>query len=164
MELVIKKPETEEEILGRAEVHRKTWQAAYRGLIPDSFLFDPAFGERCERIARRQTEGILIAKDGERVIGLAGFGRSREEDRPGDGEIFGLYVLPEYWGRGVGYALMNEAALRLDVCAGITLWVLEGNERAIRFYERYGFRFDGREQTIMVGEPRTELRMRLRKS
>jgi len=37
--------------------------------------------------------------------------------------------------------------------------VLKGNDRAIKFYERYGFRFDGTEQEIMLGTPNTELRM-----
>ena len=41
----------------------------------------------------------------------------------------------------------------------IALWVLDGNERAIRFYERYGFRFDGAEKTIRLGEERTVKRM-----
>jgi len=39
------------------------------------------------------------------------------------------------------------------------VWVLKGNERAIRFYERYGFRFDGTEQEIKLGTSNTELRM-----
>lgn len=33
------------------------------------------------------------------------------------------------------------------------------NERAIKFYEKYGFRFDSTEQEIKLGTPNTELRI-----
>ena len=51
------------------------------------------------------------------------------------------YVRAAYWGTGVGYALF-EIAIG-DRAA--YLWVLAGNERAIGFYERQGFRLDGTE-------------------
>ena len=41
----------------------------------------------------------------------------------------------------------------------IAVWVLKGNDKAIRFYERYGFRFDGTESEIELGTPNTEIRM-----
>ena len=61
--------------------------------------------------------------------------------------------------QGLGYALMNAAVEKLSAYEKIAVWVLKGNERAIRFYERYGFRFDGTEAEIMLGTPNTELRM-----
>ena len=48
---------------------------------------------------------------------------------------------PAWWGTGVGYVLFEEAVG--DRAA--YLWVLAGNDRAIRFYERQGFRLDGTE-------------------
>lgn len=54
---------------------------------------------------------------------------------------------------------MNAAFEKLKEYKRIALWVLKGNERAIRFYERYGFRFDGTAETIHLGTPNTELRM-----
>ena len=55
--------------------------------------------------------------------------------------------------------LMNAAFEKLAAYKHIAVWVLKGNERAIKFYERYGFRFDGTEQEIKLGTPNTELRM-----
>ena len=144
---------------GKAAVHWKTWQAAYAGLVPDSYLFDPAFPSRCEKIALAIREGTLLAKDGDRVVGFAAFGPYRGDDLTDTAELDALYVLPEYWGRGIGYALMNAAAGKLADRPKIALWVLDGNARAIRFYERYGFRFDGAEMSIRLGEPRTLHRM-----
>ena len=69
------------------------------------------------------------------------------------------YVLADYYGRKVGYALMNAAFEKLSAYSKIAVWVLKGNERAIRFYERYGFKFDGMEHEIMLGTPNIELRM-----
>ena len=57
------------------------------------------------------------------------------------------------------YELMNAAFERLAEYPKVAVWVLKGNDRAIRFYERYGFRFDGAEAEIMLGSPNTELRM-----
>ena len=54
---------------------------------------------------------------------------------------------------------MNAAFEKLAAYKQIAVWVLKGNERAIRFYERYGFRFDNAEQEINLGTPNTELRM-----
>ena len=68
-------------------------------------------------------------------------------------------MLADYHGQKVGYELMNAAINKLSDYKKIAVWVLKGNERAIKFYERYGFRFDGTEQEIMLGTPNTELRM-----
>ena len=42
------------------------------------------------------------------------------------------------------------------------VWVLTGNERALRFYKRCGFEFDGQKKEIELGTPATEARMILR--
>ena len=54
---------------------------------------------------------------------------------------------------------MRAALARLSGYARAAVWVLKGNERAIRFYERYGFRFDGTQAQLMLGTPAVELRM-----
>ena len=75
------------------------------------------------------------------------------------GEIFALYVLQEYHGKKVGYELMNAAFKKLSNFKNIVVWVLKGNEKAIRFYERYGFHLDGEEKEIILCSPRKEIRM-----
>ena len=51
---------------------------------------------------------------------------------------------------------MNAAMEQLRGYDQVALWVLKGNARALRFYERYGFRLDGTQAEIRIG---TELRM-----
>ena len=159
MDIVTKKLETEEEILGKAFVHWTTWHDAYRGIISDAYL-DRFTLEACERMARSWTEGIIIAKDGERVVGFVGFG-TRGEEAPNVGEIFAMYVLSEYYGKGVGRRLMDAALERLKEYPTVCLWVLKENRRAIRFYEKCGFAADGAEtfsETLAAAEIRMTLR------
>ena len=93
--------------------------------------------------ARQFPENTLVAKDREKVVGFAVYGPSRDEDHLNAGEVVAIYVLPEYYGRKIGYRLMNEAFSRLGEYDTVVLWVFERNERAIRFYHKYGFEFDG---------------------
>lgn len=54
---------------------------------------------------------------------------------------------------------METAFAQLRGYRRIMLWVLRGNERAIRFYERAGFTLDGEEKQVLIGTPNVELRM-----
>ncbi len=54
---------------------------------------------------------------------------------------------------------MNEAFSRLRDYNTIFIWVFENNERAIRFYQRYGFHFDGCKKLWKLGTPVSIVRM-----
>ena len=156
MSIEIKKMETDAEIRGKAYVHWKCWHEAYTGLISQSYL-DRFTLERCEAMAYKSRLRVLIAKDGERVVGFVGFG-NRGEEAPDVGEIFALYVLSDYYGTGVGRRLMEAGLERLQGYPQVCLWVLKGNGRAIRFYEKCGFRPDGAEM-LSSADGAPELRM-----
>ena len=102
MDIIIKPMETEDEIRGKAYVHWKSWQESYRGIVDDGYL-DRMTLAQTEEKAFRWRDNILVAKDGERVVGFVGYGPASGEE--GTGEIFALYVLEEYQRRGIGYAL-----------------------------------------------------------
>ncbi len=106
MKLQIKAIETEEELLGKAAVHYLGWQQAYTGLIQPEYLITE---ERALEVARDYREGTLIVKVGSRVAGFVRYGCYRGEDLQNAGEVYGLYILREYYGQEVGYALMNRA-------------------------------------------------------
>jgi ribosomal protein S18 acetylase RimI-like enzyme len=81
------------------------------------------------------------------VIGLVSICPTRddESDRDVVGEVSSIYVVPEGWGMGAGRRLM-AAAVRSLTEAGFsyaTLWVLDSNSRARRFYEAGSWRPDG---------------------
>ena len=154
----IKKMESEDEISGKAYVHYKSWQETYAGLIDAQYLAGMTL-QKFTAITKKNSDNILVAKDGEKVIGFVGYGSYRDHTLAEYGEIYGIYVLTEYHGTQVGYELMNAALDMLAEYQRIALWVLKGNDRAIRFYKRYGFRFDETEKQVLLGTPNTELRM-----
>jgi GNAT superfamily N-acetyltransferase len=76
-----------------------------------------------------------------------GCGRSRDRDLDpaATGELYALYVHPDAWGDGHG-SVLHEAAVKHLAANGFgsaVLWVLAGNRRGRRFYERHGWRTDG---------------------
>ena len=158
MNIVIKKMETDAEIKGKAYVHWKSWQEAYSGIVDQRYL-DSLTLDKCEKIAFRRTDNVIIAKDGDSVIGFVGFGKYRNDELENAGEVFAVYILSQYYGKGIGYRLMQAALSELADYSKIAVWVLKENTRAIRFYERCGYRFDGREQIIELGSPVVAARM-----
>lgn len=158
MNIVIKKMETDAEIKGKAYVHWKSWQEAYSGIVDQRYL-DSLTLDKCEKIAFRRTDNVIIAKDGDSVIGFVGFGKYRNDELENAGEVFAIYILSQYYGKGIGYRLMQTALSELADHSKIAVWVLKENTKAIRFYERCGYRFDGREQIIELGSPVVAARM-----
>ena len=142
---------TVEDARAIAEVHVASWRDTYRGLLPDRYLdrlsVDEREAQRREILEDPSGEwGTLVAEEDGRVIGFAAFGPSRDDDAPpGTGEIPAIYVAPEVVGTGVGRELFAEAnaAMREAGFTRATLWVLEVNDRARRFYERAGWTWDG---------------------
>jgi len=93
-------------------------------------------------VAMQQPSSLLLARKAGQVLGFVAFGASRDADAPaGRAEIWAIYVKPADWSTGVGRALLLRAmdCLFAEGYASISLWVIAGNERALRFYERAGF-------------------------
>ncbi len=156
--ICIKLAETDEELCGRGYVHCTAWQEAYRGIVCDRYL-DSMTVEATTARARQFPENTLIAKDNEKVVGFAVYGPSRDEDLLNAGEVVAIYVLSEYYDQKIGYRLLNEAISRLGEYNTVFVWVLEKNERAISFYHRYGFEFDGCKKEWTLGTPVSIVRM-----
>jgi len=151
----------EEETKGKAYVHCTAWKEAYRGLLNQGFLDARTLEFSEERALHAFRAGIstLLAKDGNVVVGFADYGPYRGDDIQGAGEVYAIYLLSDYYGQGVGTRLMNAALQSMPNYDKVVVWVLRGNERAIRFYERFGFRFDGESQTLDLGGEVMDLRM-----
>jgi GNAT superfamily N-acetyltransferase len=146
-----------------AEVHVRTWQAAYEHVFGAERLASIDTPERRGRWERWLADGerVWVAADEGRVVGFVWIGDSR--DAPDEGELFAIYVMPDAWGSGAGRGLMALARLELR-CAYPTsmLWVLEDNPRARRFYEREGWVLDGASKTDQFLRTEvTEVRYRL---
>jgi ribosomal protein S18 acetylase RimI-like enzyme len=156
-----------EDAIPAARVHIRSWQAAYPGLIAQEYLdgLEPktwstryAFG--------RVGIGVpftVLAVDGDTICGLATTGLCRDDDLPGFGELLAIYVDPGCVRSGVGSRLIAAGRERLSAIgvAQASLWVLDGNVAARRFYERDGWAFDGTRRTREYGgAPADEVRYR----
>ena len=144
-----------------ARVHVRSWQAGYRGLLPDAYLDGLRPEERAERYAFGSSDprspATMVAVDDEAesartICGFATTAPARDADVPECGELYALYVDPDRWGRGVGAALISAARSRL-IDQGFrvaVLWLLAGNVRADRFYRIDGWAPDGHSRTDTV--------------
>jgi GNAT superfamily N-acetyltransferase len=143
------------------DLHLDVWEEAYADLMPAA-VFAERRARRAERVESWRTifesgssDNLLAWSDG-RLVGFSGTGSGRDD--PAEGlpplELMGLYVRASTYGTGVGFALLREAIGDADAY----LWVLDGNDRAIRFYERQGFRFDGTTKPEDVGLERRMVR------
>ena len=157
MKIIIKTMETPEEIEGKSLVHWQTWREAYDNLLPAEYQETMTL-DRCRFFSQKYPENTLIAMDGKKVIGFISYGNFCDEAIQA-GEIIALYVLKDYYGKGVSKQLMHAAFAALDQFSEIYLWVLKDNKRAIAFYQKMGFTFDGQEKILELGKPVKELRM-----
>jgi GNAT superfamily N-acetyltransferase len=172
-----------------AAVMRDSWFAAYDGIIATAIIdrvTAPDGGARVRQsfrirpwqrmiaaIARR--EDSVPGDDGAGIVGYASFGPERDvlgapwphplTPAGSEGlvaELYALYVHPAWWSTGTGRALMNEVLARVGQAgyAGVTLWVLEANDRARRFYGKAGFAPDGARHLLEDLGGVTEIRYR----
>ena len=165
------RPAVAADALAIATVHVRSWQTAYRGLLPQDYLddLDPArsLGQWETAIAATDwpRRGVLVLTDATvgadawagthalgAVIGFAGLGPSRHQDggeRGTDvGELQTLYLAPGRWRGGAGSVLLQAVVdqLRAAGFGQATCWVLETNAGARLFYEHHGWRLDGTSQ------------------
>ncbi|HWG02253.1 MAG TPA: GNAT family N-acetyltransferase [Trebonia sp.] len=167
------RPATDADTGEIVRVRRASWVAAYSGIIPAPII-ERATAGGGRAVSPPPWRRMLVAVSappadappvsapplpGEPrpVIGYAGFGPERAILPPSPapltpaglggevGELYALYVTPDWWSAGVGRSLMDAvlAALRADGYQRAVLWVLEANARARRFYGKAGFRPDG---------------------
>lgn len=166
------------DVAGMSYVHSQTWKKAYVDYISADYLENISDDGWIPLFAKALTDKIhdaaVFELDGI-ITGTITFGRERKrqnslykengiEQINSEGEIISLYVLPEYWATKQGYELMKFAVenLRQQGFKSCFLWVIRENERAIRFYRRFGFTSTNELLTVnMAGRPLVEEKYRI---
>lgn len=153
-----------------AGVHVAAWREEHRGLLPAHILQHVSMRQSCNGWRRVLSAAVtprpvvVVATSDARVTGFVVVSASRDADANDDtGEVQAIYVDPQFWGGGIGGRLLQEGLKALRMCDfGVaTLWVLSGNARAMRFYARRGWRFDGATRPQRIGAVTlTDLRLR----
>jgi ribosomal protein S18 acetylase RimI-like enzyme len=151
------RPATAADLAAVGELHHRSRGAAYAGLVSAEALAAvpaPAMAQWwTERWSyERDTHRLAVAVDGGQIAGFAYTGPS---ETPGAVELYALHVDPARVGSGIGRTLIAAARADLTALAGAgaraVLWVLTGNLRARRFYERDGWEADGSTRRSPIG-------------
>jgi len=127
------------------EIQRDASLAALAEIFPpDRYPFpDDEVRARWRRFVAERN--VLVAEDVSQILGMIAFS---------PGSLDALYVAPGEWGRGVGSRLHDEAVAALrELAEEARVWVLVENHGARRFYERRGWRLDGRERVVVEYPP-----------
>src|SRR5919205_1878742 len=131
-----------------AAAHDAAWRTSYRGIIP---------GPELEKLISRRGPGwwekaiskgsrVALLQFGDRVAGYANYGRNRARSLFYDGEIYELYLRPEYQGLGFGRRLFTSARRDLTQSGlkSLVVWALSDNDPAVEFYRALGGRMVAR--------------------
>jgi ribosomal protein S18 acetylase RimI-like enzyme len=125
-------------------VHDTAWRNAYEGMIPAKELnrIVARRGARWWDRAIRRGTAILVLEVGGTICGYATFGPNRARNLVQKGEIYELYIKPEYQGIGLGTRLFLAARRELGRFGfdSAVVWALSDNENACRFYRNAGGR------------------------
>lgn len=166
MKLTLKRA-TPDDVPALAKVHVALWHKAYRGIVPDDYLQSFTVERRTERFREslaKDAEETYVAESGGQVLGFLTLGdcRDTDVDHQFAGEIWGIYVSPGHWRKGIGRFLAERAESMLAHRGRFVaiLWVLEANEQARHFYEALGFVTDGATKEMKLGIPLTAVRYR----
>ncbi len=125
-------------------VHDAAWRYAYDGIIPPKELarIVARRGPRWWDRAIRRGTAILVIEVGGKICGYATFGPNRARNLAQKGEIYEIYLMPEYQGIGLGTRLFLAARKELARFGfdTVVVWALADNENACRFYRNAGGR------------------------
>lgn len=146
-----------------AHIIVESWKSVYSNIIPEDEITKFLDKER------RQQQFEKFIDDGEIVLigtyddipcGLVFANKDNDEKLEKCGSIYSMYLLEEYWGKGLAMELMNLvlSILKAEGCKQVSLWVYEANIRARRFYEKCGFIFDGTKKHSRFSNKPIELR------
>ena len=144
------RPVTDNDIPVIASLHIEGWKGAYGGIVDQGYLDSLTVEKRTEDWKAWRAAGesdVFIGEVDGRPAGFVVTGRTKTPPpgsspiRPShSGEIYALYLHPDYWRQGLGTALIKHAArhLKEGKHSSICLWVLDANARAKSFYEKMG--------------------------
>jgi RimJ/RimL family protein N-acetyltransferase len=122
--------------------------------------FEASFSQEekmdASEFARRLEEGpgrwIIGAFQDAELLGMVGFARQRGDKTCHKGLIWGMYVIPQLRGRGIGRRLLIETLTRAEALPGLRsvhLSVVTSNLSALRLYESFGFVRYGEEEDAL---------------
>lgn len=146
-----------------AIIHVNSWQVAFEGLMPKGYINGYTLQSRKVEwleIIKKQTENVIVVENENCIVGFLSF--SHTMNAQGTLELSKLYLCPSIYGEGAGNLLMEQLDNKASTSGikVISLYVLDCNQAAIKFYSKHGFEFGaGRVSEEYEGEIIVDIQM-----
>lgn len=145
-----------------AKVHVQSWKESFAGIVPQTFLDKMSVEKRAKAFEKGFSAPfyrMYVAEVPNRgLVGFADFGEPRENIDAYDGELYAVYLLPEFQRKGVGGRLFNLGVEFLRGSGKSSMYLLALEVSPYRsFYEKMGGRIVGSKQIELEGDRYDEL-------
>lgn len=145
---------TPDDAVGITQVNIDTWKTAYVGFMPQALLDGLQYEDRAEKLQKVLSEGVsgityVVAEDFDRkIVGFVGGGKRRDNDENFDAELYFIYVLDSYQGKGIGRRLTEclTEYLTRDGLNSMKVWTIK-EYSSVKFYQALGAQLTGQERS-----------------
>jgi GNAT superfamily N-acetyltransferase len=139
-----------------ARVHVRSWKESFAGIVPQTFLDKMSVENRAKAFEKRfpgDSYKMYVAEvAGPGVVGFADFGEPRESIDAYEAELYAIYLLPEFQGKGVGRSLFSMGVEALVRSGKISMYLLALEASPYKsFYKKMGGKMIGRKQIEIEG-------------
>ena len=139
---------------GIASVLVKTWQQAYKGVIGQAYLDSLDLNKKIERwknilqTPNSKSQVYVLLNNKDQVVGVYSVGQSRYPEQKFTHELYLIYILPEYQGRGLGRFMFEDIKKKLHAlnAQNLCVMVLQGGP-AVGYYQKMGAQIIQEHQT-----------------
>jgi GNAT superfamily N-acetyltransferase len=161
------RPGTIDDIEDISRVYEEAWKATYQGVAPEPFVKGMTAGAAAQIFQDSLQPGpagefkyffYVAQSPSGRLVGFCDGGKERSHPENGVGELYAIYILPEFQKKGIGKLLFEEAveSLLLAGMKSMMVWVL--SESPFRkFYEGLGGKLDPGVKTLEAGGHKIDL-------
>lgn len=110
----------------------------------EAYIDETGFKLVIKKDTERAANLFLVAEVNDRIVGFCRC-EGNQLKRSSHKVEFGVCVLKDYWGYGIGKRFLEESIQWADTngIKKINLNVLESNHKAIKLYQNYGFEVEG---------------------
>lgn len=161
------RPGTTDDIEEISRVYAEAWKATYQGVAPEPFVKGMTAGAAAQIFRDSLQPGPAVdfkyffyvaQSPGGRLVGFCDGGKERSHPENGVGELYAIYILPEFQKKGTGKLLFEEAveSLLRSGMKSMIVWVLAESPYR-KFYEELGGRLEPGTKTLEVGGHKIQL-------
>jgi len=152
-----------------ATLHIRAWQEAYKNIVPQEIMSSLSIEGRTKAFTEAihgKSKNTYSCMLNNVVIGFVTLGNCRDSDINNAGEIWGIYLDPKFWRKGIGTELANWAIdyLKQSGFNKIILWVFKDNLPSRKFYESIEYVVGSLLKTISEEMRKNQIKLKIQHS